>query len=127
MDASCLQFCLTEQERQQFSVQGYIVVPDALGFRRVGCSTKNRPASVPLAASAPRAVRKRTRDIGWIMIESPGAIDGIGHDSVNEPLELWTEGTLRPLRLTGESVTCRLSSAANPPTSLESSCRCAAP
>jgi hypothetical protein len=53
------------------------------------------------------------------MIESPGAIDSIGHDSVNKFLELCTEGTLRPLRLAEESVTCCLSSAATPPTNLE--------
>jgi len=30
MDSGCLRFCLTEEERQHFSEQGYLVVPDAL-------------------------------------------------------------------------------------------------
>ena len=55
MDASCLQFCLTEQERRQFSVQGYLIVPEAL----------DRPTTARLIAAVDRVdARERTLDHG---------------------------------------------------------------
>jgi hypothetical protein len=51
MDASCLQFCLTEKERKQFTAQDYLVVSEAL----------DRPTTAHLIAAVDRVdARERT-------------------------------------------------------------------
>jgi hypothetical protein len=53
MDSSCLQVCLTEEERRHFAGQGYLVVPDAL----------DRPTTAGLIAAVDR-VDARERNPG---------------------------------------------------------------
>ena len=79
MDTSCLQYALTEEERQQFEMDGFLVVRDVLSAGRVA-------ELIPVVDRLDAEYRPK---MGLADIEMLNLFDFIGKDALFLPLLDW--------------------------------------